>query len=68
MLQSQCIPIQDHPFSDQDRGWRQRLQSLFSRVRMFVTWMSETYISNGGELPYWDFINLKKEDYNHYCV
>ena len=43
---------------------------MLSKLKMFVTWMSKvkTYISNGGELTHWDFINRRKQDFTHYHV
>ena len=32
---------------------------------MFIAWMLDTYISNGGELIHWDLINLRTKDFNH---
>ena len=41
---------------------------IISKLQMFVAWVPDKYIANGGGLSDWDVYSLKREDFNLYHI
>ena len=60
------LQIMSHATYKHDGKVKDLPKLIMSKLRMFVVWVSDKFISKSGELTHWDVINLRKQDFNDF--